>query len=159
MPYRLCPTVLKLIPKSVLRRLPPPDPRRDAAWGMCAVGVFMIFLGRFALFSGMDTKFTATLARMSMEHAWGAVMIASGAVQAIAAFTPWRSFQVPVYGVSSIVLLWTWAMAGLIGGLSTPTVDACLGVGIVMLLGTVSKAQQSVLVREREKKHGEPEYG
>jgi hypothetical protein len=38
-------------------------------------------------------------------------------------------------------------MVGLLGGLSTPTVEVCLGVGIVMLIAAVSKARQSVCIR------------
>lgn len=154
-------SILLILPRSLLRRLPEPDLRRDTDWGMCAVGVFMILLGRFAAFGVLDTRFTATLARIDMEYTWGVIMVASGILQCLAAFTPWRAWQVYTYGWSGLVLMWTYIMTALILGLNTPTVDACLGVGLIMLIATAAKAQQSVMVRScrRENERGRPEYG
>ena len=154
-------TLLRYFPKALLRWLPEPDLRRDVAWGMTAVGVFMIALGRFAAFGGRDTQFTAVLSRMNLEYEWGIIMITMGVTQCLASFLPWRVLQVTTYGLSGLVLLWTYVLTGLISGLITPTVDACLGIGVVLMIGAIAKAQQSVLVRARtqEPKDGQPEYG
>lgn len=143
--------LMSLLPGPVRMKLPTTDRRRTVQWGVLAVAVFMLVLGRFALFSPIDTLFSQSLARMGLQDSWGVVMIASGVCLAASTITPWRLFQVLSYGVSGLVLCWTYILVGWVGKISTPTVDACLGVGIVMLLATVSKARQSVCVRARDK--------
>ena len=154
-------TLLRYIPAWLLQMLPPPDLRRDVAWGMFAVGIFMLSLARFAVFGRVNTLFTATLAHMGIETEWGLIMFASGFAQCLASFLPWRVLQVAIYGVSGIVLIWTYVITGLLHHLATPTVDACLGIGIVMLIGAVAKAQQSVMIcaRQRGQTNDRPEYG
>lgn len=140
-------TVLRHLPQGVRQALPPSDRRRGAQWGMVAVGALMIIMGRFAAFSPVDTMFTQTLSRLGLETEWGVIMIVVGSAQIATAFIPWRAGLVAVYGASGTILCWTWVMVGWLGQLSTPTVDVCLGVGIVMLIAAVSKARQSMCVR------------
>ena len=144
--------LLRRLPQGVRQSLPSGDRRRGAQWGMIAVGVFMISLGKFAVWSQIDTLFSQTLGRMGMETQWGIVMIAIGIVQIVTAFVPWRTALVVTYGVSGIVLCWTYIVVGLVANLSTPTVDACLGVGVVMLIAAVSKARQSVCIRAYQRR-------
>lgn len=142
---------VRLLPQNVRRALPLGDRRRGAQWGMVAVGVFMIQLGKFAVFSPIDTLFSQNLARIGLETEWGVIMISVGLLQIVAAFVPWRTALVLCYGLSGLVMCWTYVIVGLAGKLSTPTVDACLGVGIVMLIAAVSKARQSVCIRSYQK--------
>ena len=143
--------LVRMLPSSIRGKLPSGDRRRGAQWGTVAVGVFMILLGRFAAFSSLDTLFTQTLARHDIETEWGLIMIANGLAVVVTAFVPWRTILVATYGASGLVLCWTWVIVGWLGQLSTPTVDVCLGVGIVMLIAAVSKARQSVCVRAQQK--------
>ena len=143
--------ILRRLPQGVRQSLPIGDRRRGAQWGMVAVGVFMISLGKFAVWSPIDTLFSQTLGRLGLETEWGVIMIGMGALQIVTAFVPWRTALVVCYGMSGIVLCWTYVIVGLAGKLSTPTVDACLGVGIVMLIAAVSKARQSVCIRSYQK--------
>jgi len=48
---------------------------------------------------------------------------------------------------SGFVLLWTWIVCSLMYGLQTPTVDACLGVGVVLLIGGFVEANRSKEIR------------
>lgn len=144
---RLREAFLRQMPQGVRQALPSGDRRRGAQWGMVAVGVFMIAMGRFAAFSPVDTLFTQVLTRLGMETEWGVVMILNGIALVVTAFIPWRAALVAVYGTSGLTLCWTWILVGWIGRLNTPTVDVCLGVGVVMLIAAVSKARQSVCVR------------
>lgn len=148
--------ILRRLPQGVRQSLPNGDRRRSAQWGMVAVGVFMVSLGKFAVWGSVDTLFTQSLARLGIETAWGLVMVSAGLLQIITAFVPWRTLLVATYGMSGIVMLWTYVLVGLIGGRTTPTIDACLGVGVVMLIAAVSKARQSVCIRafQRTQRYG-----
>lgn len=150
--------IVRWLPTAVQQAMPSGDRRRGAQWGMAGIGVFMIALGRFAAFSSTDTLFTQTLMHLGMETEWGVVMILTGLALVVTAFIPWRAALVAVYGTSGLVLCWTWILVGWIGRLSTPTVDVCLGVGVVMCIAAVSKARQSVCVRafQRATQNGYP---
>lgn len=132
------------------------DRRRSMNIAMIGLGVFMISLGRFAAFGEQDTLFTTTLSRAGMETLWGWVMIASGAFQVAAGggFLRWldehpelpRSTVVS-HLASGLVLSWTWIVCYLMYGLSTPTVDACGAVSLVLLAGAYREAHQGKMVR------------
>jgi hypothetical protein len=132
------------------------DRRRSVNVAMLALGVFLISLGRFAVFGAHDTLFTQTLARAGIETFWGWTMILVGVFKIAAASGFLRKLDetaelprssVVAHLASGFVLLWTWVVCSLIYGLSTPTVDACLGVGVVLLAGGFVEANRSKEIR------------
>lgn len=139
--------IFQSLPTIVRRLAPATDRRRGVQWGMVFAGVFMVLIGRFAAFSPLDTLFTQALSRLGLETIWRLIMILIGSALIATAFVPWRPVLVVVYGLGGLVLCWTWVLVGLLGGVSTPTVDVCLGGGIVLLIAAVAKARQSVCVR------------
>ena len=132
------------------------DRRRSVNVPMLALGVFLISLGRFAAFGAQDTLFTQTLARAGIESFWGWTMILVGMFKVAAASGFLRKLdetaELPRSSVvshlaSGFVLLWTWIVCSLMYGLQTPTVDACLGVGVVLLIGGFVEANRSKEIR------------
>jgi len=132
------------------------DRRRSLNIAMIGLGVFMISLGRFAAFGVHDTLFTQTLARAGMEALWGWVMIAVGVFKVVAGCGLLRFLDehpelprstVVAHLASGFVLMWTWIVCYLMYGLSTPTVDACGAVSVVLLAGAYLEAQKGKVIR------------
>ena len=132
------------------------DRRRSANVAMIGLGVFLMSLGRFAAFGGHDPLFTHTLAKAGMEQSWGWTMILVGAFKIAAGCgcMRWMDEQphiprssVVAHLTSGAVLLWTWIVCGLLYGLSTPTIEACGAVGLVLLIGGYVEARKAKVMR------------
>ena len=89
----------------------------------------LICMGLYA-FGPIDTWFTASLARMGIEHAWGWLMIGSGLLLSAAAVVPNRQLRWAGHAVAMFASAWTfWLMWPT--GVMTPTVSGCGVIAIV----------------------------
>lgn len=135
------------------------DRRRWVNWPVIGIGLMLISMGRFAVYGPIETLFTSTLGRMGLNVSWGIIMIFIGIGNIAVVFIPNRTPTVVMYGITAITLLWTWFLAYFVGGIYTPTVEACLWVGIALLVGAAYEANISKrirCVRKEEIRNGDP---
>jgi len=107
----------------------------------------MLVLGRFAAFGDRDTLFTNTLARQGLETFWGSVLILVGGAIVLTSYFRHRGLTVLMHGVTAFVMIWTWYIAAVIGGVHTPTVELALGLGLFLAAATLAEALESVNIR------------
>ena len=103
------------------------------------LGAVLVVMGLYA-FSPFDTLFTATLARLDLETAWGTVMVGSGSLLALTAGTTHRYMRWAGNMGGMLAGGWTWASCWN-HMMLTPTVAACaviaVGCAVTMLRDAV----------------------
>jgi hypothetical protein len=126
--------------------------RRRQPWRIhtMTLGAVLAVMGMYA-FSPMDTSFTATLARMGLEEAWGVAMILGGLTLGVSAPMQ-RRYARWVGNMGGMMAAgWTFSLCWT-AGILTPTVAACgviaVGCAWAMLRDAFAGREYRCMVRQ-----------
>lgn len=132
------------------------DQRKRIRWANFLLsGVFATF-GAFAVM-GPHTAFTRALEAHGVDEFWAAIMIATGVCHLLVSLSSatrcpapasGRSVLVWVNGASCVIMMWTFMLVGVIGGVYTPTVMMALWLSFALAAMTYSEARSSVKMRQ-----------
>ena len=110
----------------------------------------LICMGLYA-FGPIDTWFTAALARMGVEYAWGYCMVGAGVLLSLSAVLPHRRLRWAGHFAAMMASGWTfWLMWPT--GVLTPTIAACgviaIGCGASMIRNALDGKRTRCVLRE-----------
>lgn len=136
----------------------PMDQRRRVRWVNFMLAGILAGFGLDALF-GAPSMFTRLLAAQGVDDEWGVIMVGLAMFHMAVSLTtllPPGKYEflrsscrtlVLLNGGTAVVMVWTWLIVGVMGGLWTRTVWSCVWLSLSLALMTYFEAKASSKIR------------